>query len=72
MIGAFDAVSIGVLNGLEDLESGRRVETIPNYSIIENGQNTEKSPAELRGLTVNQTPVKYHQPTLVRKILMSK
>ena len=29
-----------------------------NYSIIENGQNTEESPGDLRRLTVTQTPVK--------------
>ena len=33
----------------------------PNYSIIEIGQNTEKSPGDLRRLTVTQTPVKDHQ-----------
>ena len=33
----------------------------PNYSIIENGQNTEKSPGELKNLPVTQTPGKNHQ-----------
>ena len=33
----------------------------PNYIIIENGQNTEKSPGDLRRLDVTQTPVKDHQ-----------
>ena len=33
----------------------------PNYYIIENGQNTEKSPGDLRRLIVTQTPVKVHQ-----------
>ena len=28
----------------------------PNGSIIENGQNTEKSPGDLRRLAVTQTP----------------
>ena len=37
----------------------------PNYSIIENGQNTEKSPEDLRRLAVTQTPVKDHQMSLV-------
>ena len=37
----------------------------PNYYIIENGQNTEKSPGDLRRLAVTQTPVKYHQLTLM-------
>ena len=33
----------------------------PNGSIIDNGQNTEKSPGDLRLLAVNQIPVKNHQ-----------
>ena len=44
----------------------------PNYSIIENGQNTEKSPGDLRRLAVTQTPVKDYQITLMWKTLMSK
>ena len=32
-----------------------------NDSIIENGQNTEKSPGDLRRLAVPKTPVKDHQ-----------
>ena len=31
----------------------------PNYYIIENGQNTEKSPGDLSSLAVTQTLVKY-------------
>ena len=31
---------------------------LPNYSIIEIGQNTEKSPGDLKRLAVTQTPVK--------------
>ena len=41
----------------------------PNYSIIENGQNTEKSPGDLRRLAVAQTPVKNHQLKLMWKML---
>ena len=37
----------------------------PNYYIIENGQNTEKSPEDFRRLVVTQTPVKNHQLTLM-------
>ena len=39
----------------------------PNYSIVEIGQNTKKSPGDLRRLTVaqTQTPVKSHQLTKV-------
>ena len=33
----------------------------PNYSTIENGQNTEKNPGDLRRHTVTQAPVKDHQ-----------
>ena len=33
---------------------------LPNYSIIEIDQNTEKSPGDLRRLTFSQTRVKYH------------
>ena len=37
----------------------------PNYSIIEIGQNTKKSPGDLRRLAVTQTPMKNHLLTLV-------
>ena len=37
----------------------------PNHSIVEVGQNTEKSPGDIRRLTFIQTPVKAHQLTLV-------
>ena len=39
----------------------------PNYNIIENGQNTEKTPGER--LAVTQTQVKNHQLKLMRKTL---
>ena len=38
-----------------------------NYSIAEIGQNTNKSPGDLRRLVVTQTPVKDHQLILVWK-----
>ena len=37
----------------------------PNYGIIENSQNIKKSPGDLRGLAVAQTPVKDHQLKLM-------
>ena len=37
----------------------------PNYSIIENAENTEKSPGDLRGLVGTQTPMKNRQLTLM-------
>ena len=36
-----------------------------NSCIVEIGQNTEKSPGDLRRLTVTQTPVRNHQLVLV-------
>ena len=65
VIGAFGTVIEGLLKGLEVLEVGGRVGINPNYSIIENGQNTEKSPGDLSRLAVTQTPVKDHQLTLM-------
>ena len=52
VMGAFGAVTQGLLKGLEDLEIGRTSGDDPNYYIIENGQNTEKSPGDLRRLAV--------------------
>ena len=37
----------------------------PKDSIIENGQNTEKTPGDMRRLALTQTPVKAHQLTLM-------
>ena len=37
----------------------------PDFSIIEIGQNTERSPGDPRRLAVTQIPVKDHQITLV-------
>ena len=37
----------------------------PNYCIIEIGQNTKKSPRDLRRLAVTQTPVRNYRLTLV-------
>ena len=34
-----------------------------NYNIVEIGQNTEKSPGDLKRLAVTQTPVRKHQLT---------
>ena len=56
VIGAFGTVTKGLLKGLEDLQVGGRVET--NNSIIENRQNSEKSPGDLRRFAVTQSPVK--------------
>ena len=62
VIGAFATVTKGLLKALEDLEvRGDH----PNYSIVENGQNTEKSPGDSRRLVVTQTPVKDHHLKLM-------
>ena len=67
-------VTKGLIKGLEDLEVGGRVggRDHPNDNIIENGQNTEKSPRDLRWLAVTQTPMKDNQLKLMWKTLMSK
>ena len=51
------------------LGSWRTSEDHPNYSILENGQNTKKSPGELRRLALTQTPVKEPQLTPIWKTL---
>ena len=61
VIGAFGTVTKGLLKGLEDFGSWRTSGDHPNYSIIENGQNTEKSPGDLRRFVVTQTPAEDHQ-----------
>ena len=58
-------VTKALLQGQENLELGGRFDDHPNYSIIEIGQNTEKSLGDLRRLAVTQTPVRIHQLTLV-------
>ena len=43
----------------------KELEDHTNYSIVEIGQNSKKSPGDLRRLAVTQTPVEDHQLTLV-------
>ena len=69
VIGALVTVTEGLLKELEDLEIRGRVETIQNYYSIQNGQNTEKSPGDLRRLAITQTSVKDHQRQLMGKTL---
>ena len=40
-----------------------------NYNIDEIGQNTKKSPGDVRRLAVTQTPVENHHRTMVFKTL---
>ena len=65
VIGAFGTVTKGLLKGLEDLEVAGRVGDHPNDSIVENCQNTKKSPGYLRRLTVTQTSGKNHRLSLM-------
>ena len=65
VIRAFGTVTKGLLKGLGDLGVWGRVEAIQN---TENGQNTEKSPGDLRRLAAAQTPVKNHQLKLKLKL----
>ena len=58
---------IPVVIGAFGLGSWRTSGDHPNYYIIENSQNMEKSPGNLRRLAVTQTPVKDHQLALIWK-----
>ena len=55
--------------GIGRLGNKRASGDTPDYSIIMIGQNTEKSPGDLRRLAVTLTPVKNPRLTLVRKTL---
>ena len=65
VIGALGTTPKGLVKGLEDLEIRGQVETNPNYSIIKIGQNTEKSPEDLKRLSVTQTSGRNRQLMLV-------
>ena len=59
VIGALGTDAEGLLKGTGGLGNKRTSGDHLNYCIIEIGQNTEKSPGDLKRLVVNQTPVKY-------------
>ena len=65
VISALGTVSKGLEQGTGGFGNKTTSGDHPNYSIVEIGQNTEKSPGDLRRLAVTQTPVKNHQLTLV-------
>ena len=69
VIGALGIVSKGLGTGFGGLGNKRAREDHSNYSIVEMGQNTEKSPGDLRRLAITQTPVKDRQLQLVWKPL---
>ena len=64
VIGAFGSAQ-RINKGTGGLRNKRTNGDHLNYYIIENSQNTVKSPGDLRGLAVTQTPVKDHQLTLM-------
>ena len=51
--------------GTGELGTWRTSGEHPNYSSIENDQNSEKSPGDVRRLAVSQTPGKDHQLALM-------
>ena len=56
--GAFGTVTKRIIKGTGGLWIWRTSGNHPNYCIIENNQNTEKSPGDWRRLAVTQTPMK--------------
>ena len=62
IIGAFGTITKGLI---KRLENKRMSGDNPNYCITKIGQNTEKSPEDLRRLAVTQTPVKDPHLTLM-------
>ena len=67
LIGALGTATKGLVQGQDDLEI--TCGDNPNNCIIEIGQNTEKSPGNLKRLVVTQNPVRNNQLTLVWKTL---
>ena len=55
----------GITKGTRGLGGGRTSGDHPNDSIVENCQNTKKSPGDLRRLAVSQTSVKNHRLSLM-------
>ena len=53
------------IKGTGELGGWRTDGDHPDYSIVKNGYNTEKSPGDLRRFVVTQTPVKGHQRKLM-------
>ena len=72
VISAFGTVTKRIIKGTGGLGSWQTSGDHPNDSIIENSQNPETSPRDLRRFAVTQTPVKDHLLTLWWKTLISK
>ena len=54
-----------IIKGTGGLGSSMTSGDLPNNSIIENGENTEKSSGNLKRLALSQTPVKNYQQKLM-------
>ena len=54
-----------IIKGTGGLGGKRTSGDHPNYNVIKNGQNTEKSPGNLKRLAVTQTPEKENQLKLM-------
>ncbi len=62
---ALGTVQRGLVRGVVRVGNGRTSRDHSDKSIVKIGQNTEKSPGDLRRLAVTQTPVKDDQLKLV-------
>ena len=65
VIGELRTITKKLGKGTVRIENQRKKRDLLYYSIIKIGQNTVKSPRDLRRLAVSQTPVKDHQLTLL-------
>ena len=65
LTGTIKTTHKGLLKRVEDLEIRGQVEAFKNYRFDKIGQNTEKSPVDLRRLAVTKNTVKDRQLTLV-------
>ena len=65
VIGAFSAVTKGLVKGFEDLEIRGRLETIQTTALLRTARILKRVLETLRRLFITQTPVKKHQLTLM-------
>ena len=65
VIGGLGTVTKQLVQEQKDLEI--RARDYPNSSIIKIGQNSEKSPGDLRRFVFTRAPIKNHQLTLITK-----
>ena len=57
----------GLEKGIGRRRNQKKNREHPDYSIVEIGQDIEKSPGDLRTFAVTQTPMKDHQLTMMWK-----